>query len=204
MLIYRIRDCAATGDGLLPAADFEAWRSAQECMSTLAADGRDELERRLRAVRRAHRRARERGYQAGLAAATRASVATSARIDAAWHALDEDIAACIVDATRRIVAGAGRTELLKRQIRHALALARSRKPLTVHVAPDALERARAAIGVPDARVRIEADAAIAPDGCIVETEHGVIDAGLDAQLDALRTSVLAALDTHADDPDGTR
>jgi len=78
-----------------------------------------------------------------------------------------------------------------------LRAAREEKFLTLRVCPDQLEAAQRSVDKllanagATAFVQVSADSALTRGACLVESEHGVIDASLDMQLDAIRQALTA-------------
>jgi type III secretion protein L len=64
-------------------------------------------------------------------------------------------------------------------VREALAAGRHGRQVVVRVHPSAVARVRAGVG-PDVQVR--ATESVAPGGCVIESEFGIVDAQLDTQL----------------------
>lgn len=78
-----------------------------------------------------------------------------------------------------------------------LRAAREEKFLTLRVCPDQFEAAQRSVDKlleqagATAFVEVSADSALARGACLIESEHGVIDASLDMQLDAIRRALTA-------------
>jgi type III secretion protein L len=93
-----------------------------------------------------------------------------------------------VKALRTILGRFDRVELAKEVIGHALRLVRDDKRVVLRVAPDSapsIEQHLAEIMQPYpgiVRVDVVPDKAVKSEGCVMETELGIIDATLDRQL----------------------
>jgi flagellar biosynthesis/type III secretory pathway protein FliH len=83
----------------------------------------------------------------------------------------------------------------------ALAEAPANRPVTLHVHPQDLERARARLA-PLAHVTLRPAAHVPQGGCIVESELGELDARIDTQLAAFEAALLADLE-HRGAPRGS-
>jgi type III secretion protein L len=108
--------------------------------------------------------------------------------------LRETIAEIVVKAVRTMVGQVDTRVLFEQALRRIDALVRDEAFLIVHVAPecrDAVAQALDRVWPERATrpVRIVTDSGVKPEQCIVETPSGTVDAGLDAQIDALRAAI---------------
>jgi type III secretion protein L len=166
---------------------------------SLVASAQAERARILEDAERVFEEKRAEGHALGFDEGRReyAQKTCGAALDAArtLDALRETMAKIVVKAVRQIIGPADPRALFEQSLRRIDALVRDEPLLVMRVPPaqreaaaDALARAwpeRAATQ----RVRIVPDDALRADQCVIETPSGSIDAGLDAQLDALMAAI---------------
>jgi type III secretion protein L len=130
-----------------------------------------------------------------------------ARSDA-MHRMHETLAGIVTSAVERIVHTEPRDSLYQRALRNVQALTRGVSQLTLRVGPADIDAAR--LGVSEARqlapegvqLEVAVDPGLKPGSCIFESEHGILDASLETQLDALRAAMQRAVNKSvADSPD---
>lgn len=157
-----------------------------------------EAERILAEARNAFESERVRGYEEGREAA-RLEMAER-MIDAVGTVVDylgsieQDMIDIVSRSLERILGEIGDKELVVRVVKNALAAVRNEKHLTLRVAPDQVATVKARMNeilslypiVVD--VQIVGDGRLGANGCILESEIGVIDASLDGQIEALKRS----------------
>ena len=119
--------------------------------------------------------------------------------------LDERIGMIVTRTLSKVIGESERDEQFFTQaIRRVLSAVRGEKLLTIRVKPAQLGAAEkavdAAVALVDAEHFIEVvpDASLRTGACLVESPHGVVDAGLDTQLETIRRA-LTTIWTHPDD-----
>lgn len=118
--------------------------------------------------------------------------------EAAMARMERRLAAIVTTAVQRMVMAEPREAVMRRAVltlRDTMSEARAAR---LHVHPDDVDAARAALSVidgdPDApRVQIEADPSIAPGSSVFETDMGRLDTSLGVQLDGLRSALEGAV-----------
>jgi type III secretion protein L len=216
--------------GVLRAADVQALVSLQALRGELLRehDGVIAAARRQAAeiVEAAHREAQSirSNEQERVEAAVRAGFEEGARRNAEeWHErqarnalarsdalrrMHETLAGIVTSAVERIVHTEQRESLYQRALRNVQALTRGVSQLTLRVGPADIDAAR--LGVAEARqmapegvqLEVTVDPGLKPGSCIFESEHGILDASLETQLDALRAAMQRAVNkTVAESPD---
>ena len=94
-------------------------------------------------------------------------------------------------------------ELVTRATVHALSAFRYEKALTITVHPKMADRVDQALAPLAGRLgfefsyQIESNPALAQDTCIVATEFAVLDASIDAQLNAISKALTSAAQTRS-------
>lgn len=163
-------------------------------------------------LRDLHRRAEERGYAVGraraeaeLAAAIEAAGAMAARIEALApresSAVAHALATLSTAIARRIVGAELHLDpaILVRALESAVTAINGSPEARVLLHPDQLEPVRSAWETAHGtaylgkRWTFEADASLPPGGCVLRYEHGVVAAGLEAQIEEIATAIDDAL-----------
>lgn len=109
--------------------------------------------------------------------------------------LEREIAELVQESAETILGSLDDEELVLRMVGQALVKARREMGLTIHVAPSWVADLRAQIereldpDVLDNFVSVQGDPQLRPDTCVQASGLGVIDAGIEAQIDALRTGL---------------
>lgn len=177
---------------ILRAHELAAFRAADEVLAEArAAAQRIEADARA-AAEAARRAAADQGRAEAAAAATRMIAETEARIDAALAALEPRLAELVLHATRRLLAGFDRRDLVARLAATALAEARAARRIVLRVAPQCVDATRAALAgleAPGQQLAVAADPALADTDCVLDSELGSVHAGLRPQIEALRQAL---------------
>ncbi|MEQ5842614.1 hypothetical protein BWP39_22695 [Paraburkholderia acidicola] len=126
-----------------------------------------------------------------------AQKACGAALDAArtLDALRETMAKIVVKAVRQMIGPVDPRTVLEQSLRRIDALVREEPMLVLRVPPEQREAADAALArawperAASHAVRVVPDDTLQADQCVIETASGSIDAGLDAQLDALAAAI---------------
>lgn len=98
-------------------------------------------------------------------------------------------------APRRILGEMDDRERVVSVVRHALEVVRNEKQVTLRVAPAGIDAVRERLnpilaGFPGiTALDVTADGRLRPGGCTLETEIGVVDSGVDVQLEAVRRAL---------------
>ena len=159
---------------------------------------RAEAEAIRQAARKAYEDECKRGYRDGqeearLAAAEQMIENVGRSIDY-FGKVEERMVDLVVQAMRRIIADFDDRERVVTVVKGALAAVRNQKQVTLRVAPDRVDMVKQAtneilaaypgIGYLD----LVGDARLSGDGCILETEIGIVEASIDGQIEALRSA----------------
>lgn len=174
-------------------------RAEQAGIWSEATEARAVAERHLQRVRgwarAAYERERARGYAEGQQSGAEegARLVARATADAARQkaVLERELPHLVMDIVRDLLGTFDPGEMLLRTVRHAIEQKYGGGEVRLRVAPlhaDRLAREFAACDGHDGRplVRVEPDPALSPGQCVLWSEFGNIDLGLDAQLRALR------------------
>ncbi|MDR0340163.1 MAG: type III secretion system stator protein SctL [Puniceicoccales bacterium] len=171
---------------------------AKERAKEIVAQAQKEAAQLAAKAKDAHEEERKKGFDAGMVegkSEMAARLIELAKKEAACQVvLEETVCNIIVRSIRRIIGEMDDEERVRRIVRTALAVVRNRKRVVVRVHPDQADGARKAVGgdtdqvkAGDSRPPIEviADGRLEKDSCIIDTELGSVDAGLEAQLAAV-------------------
>lgn len=177
---------------LLPAAQHLQYLQAEQLLGAAHADAA------LLAAqaREAYEAERRRGYaegraQAGTEAAEQMLEHVARGIDY-FAGIEGRMTELVLQAMRRLVADYSERERVVMVVRGALAAVRGQTQVILRVAPDRVELLRSALdelltAFPSiGHIDLQADARLRDDGCVVETEIGVVEASIEAQLEAMR------------------
>ncbi|CAH2397070.1 Nodulation protein nolV [Mesorhizobium metallidurans STM 2683] len=176
---------------LIPASELEIWDNAAEACAAA-----ERHQQRVRSwARAAYQRELARGHAEGLdagaeemAALISQAVAEVARRKAV---LEQQLPQLVMEILSDLVGAFDPGELLVMAVRHAIERQYSGAEVCLHVCPtqvDMLTREFAACDGQDGRprVRIKPDPTLSPQRCVLWSEYGNVDLGLDAQMRALR------------------
>lgn len=165
----------------------------------LVTSAQSERARILDEAQRVFEEKREEGHALGLEEGRReyAQQTCGAALDAArtLDALRETMARIVVKAVRQMVGTVDPRVLFEQSLRRVESLVREESLLVMRVPPAQREAATAALACawPERamshRVRVVPDDTLGDDQCVIETPSGSIDAGLDAQIDALAAAI---------------
>ena len=199
LFINNGRFAPAPGQKVLKAADYALLLEAENILAT----AREEAAKTAEAAREAYAAEKERGYADGLMEgkmemAERMMDTVSAGVDY-LEGLEDTIVDLVMNAMRKVVDGFDDKERVVGVVRKALGYARSQKRVVLRVCPEdaeivhaemaALLRDFPGIGILD----VATDPRLEKGACILESELGLIDAGLDVQLAAIRKAFLSQL-----------
>lgn len=206
MTFVRIRSNSGQGKShidpaskVLSAEDVMTWVSAQDIIRA----AQEEADRIREQARREYQQELERGYREGLEQAQMEQVErmieNASRMVDFFSTVEQRMVSLVMQAVRRIVADFDDHERVMTVVQSGLAVMRNQKQLTLRLAPEHLEtvRARAAellekfpgVGMID----FVSDSRLKGDAAIFESEIGVVEASLEAQLAALEKGFVKML-----------
>lgn len=174
---------------VLRAAEVPVLQDAQRLCAELAELQRHEAQRIAAVLETARAEGQAQGREEGLRAAREQSAAALLQLahDAGQERerLRRDTGVLALQVVRKLLGRFAADEVLAALAETAAAEVVPAQPLVLVVHPDQAEAVRARLaahGVQAAQIEVHGDAACAPDGCRLETEHGCVDAALEAQL----------------------
>lgn len=143
-------------------------------------------------VKRVHAQEQQRGYAEGKAAgaqeAAQLIMETTAKVDRYLASLDREVAGLALDIVRRVLGEFDKTELVARAAATAVADFRREKALKIAVHPSAEARVRDVVAHytrPGLSVVVEGDPALGQTDCLLSSEFAIVNASIEAQLEAM-------------------
>ena len=182
---------------ILRAADFsglEDAKSAIEDAKRQAAKIRSAAEA---VAQKKQREAIEEGRRAGAKEAARIVAETSAKADRYLASINDQVAELVLETVEKILGSFDRKELVLRAATHAVSKLRRDKQLTIYVAPalvaDLRLRLETELGKEQTRPlpTVQGDPKLSAGACILASELGFVEAGIDAQLAAIKAGLQA-------------
>jgi type III secretion protein L len=175
--------------------ELEIWGDAQAALEA-AERHRKRMQSWTLAV---YQRERQRGRDEGLAVAreeaARLIATTTARANSYLRRLEHDLPELVLDVIEDLLGRFDPGDLLAHAVRHALTKLQAGGDIRLRVSPEQPALLRAALAdLGDsgaAMVEIEIDPTLVAGQCILWSDFGNIELGLEAQISALRKALLA-------------
>lgn len=179
---------------VIKAQDFWTYRNARQAM----AEGIHRRDQIIGAALSAFEAEQRRGYREGKEAARLEQ--TSNMIEIIGQTVDyfskveAQMVDLVMDAVRRIANDFDDREKVIKVVRNSLALVRNQKHITVKVHPSRLEDLRQNLGCLQLaypgveNIEAIAEAGMADDACIIESDIGQVEASMSGQIEALRAT----------------
>ena len=150
-------------------------------------------------LRKKKRAAIKEGRQAGAKEAARLAAEVTAKVDRYLAGIEGQVADLVLEILEEIIGDFDDKELLLRAACQAVTRLRHDKQLTIYVVPEEtadlrrrLEQELSTEGLVPLPV-VQGDSKLRPGACVIASEFGFIEAGVDAQLAAVREGLRAAL-----------
>ena len=169
------------------------------------AEGGEAMARIEEQGRLAYHRGFEQGKQDAEAAGRQAAAALMASSAAAaqrfWKKSERRLVGIVVDAVRRVIGEFDDTEVAARMVGRLICEVRDEGKIRLRVSPALLADVETRIleikqHYPDVEaIEVIQDAAIEEDGCCIETELGIVETSVEAQIESL----VLALEQHFDE-----
>lgn len=196
------------GVRVIKAADYALLAEAKETLAKARVDA-DAL---LESANQELQSYRDRGYAEGRAQADQEAaarmVASVGRSIDYLGLIEEQLIGAVLTGVRKVLDSFDDLELTTKIARNALKVVRTERHVTLRVAPGSEEGVRervseilkgySSVGM----LEVVADHRLADQGCILETELGVVDASLETQLNALERAMRARLGPGDEEPRG--
>jgi len=180
---------------VIRAGELRVWHDVAAMLADAEKQKRKMLGASVAAFEAERRRGYDEGLERGAEEMARRLAATGVAAKAALDAIEAALPALVCDAVENVLGTFDLHDLLRPAVQHALSRLRLSGTVTIRVAPGSVPEVRAACdAVPSAAasLRVEADATLALGRCLVESDLGTVELGLEAQLSILRTTLAAA------------
>jgi type III secretion protein L len=184
---------------VIKARDYAALLSAEDVL----AKAREEADLIRAEAQAEYAQQKERGYREGLeqgkAEMAERVVATMSQSNLYFSKLENVLIDVVVKSTRRVIGDFNDRERVERIVRKALELLRNQHNVRIKVPPAQAEALKARVeellaAFPRIQVLdVQADPRLPEDGCVLETDLGVIDATVETQLRAIQKALSKAL-----------
>lgn len=196
----------APGRKVIKAADYQAYLDAK----SIVAEAREQAQRIVTEADEAYRRERERGYDDGQREASDAFAeqmieVVSNTIDH-YASVESTIVDLVMMAIKKILGDMEEKDRITKLVHHALTVVRNQSRVTLRVSPLQVDMVKESLGAITAGlsgigfVDVVTDNRLGRGSCILETELGIVEASLDAQLAALHGALAKHLETEAPRP----
>lgn len=180
---------------ILRAAEARAWQDGYAFLDAARRDAQQTRDAARRAYAAEYAQGYEDGKAQGDADAARLISETAVKVDRYLGGLEAEVTSLALEVVRRILGEFDVGSLVARAARQAVTEIRRAKYLKIRIHPAAVDRVREELDAVlrnsdlGMTVEIDADDALAPAACILSTDIAVIDASIDAQLDAIAAAV---------------
>lgn len=181
------------------AAELRVWHDAAAMLADTKQQAADMHAASAAAFEAERRRGYDEGLERGAAEIAERVTATAAAADALLQQIERALPGLVCDAVGNLLGAFDLGDLLRPAIRHALGRLRLNAAVTIRVAPDGVAAVRAACDAPGGAsgLHVQADPGLAPGRCLLESELGTVDLGIEAQLSILRSALAAAWEQAA-------
>ncbi|MBB4188999.1 type III secretion protein L [Sinorhizobium terangae] len=176
---------------LIPANELAIWHNAEQARAAV-----ERYRQRVRSCARAafqkeRARGHTEGFNAGGEEMARLIARAASEVARRKMVLEQELPQLVIEIVSDLLGAFDPGELLVRTVQHALERTYGAAEICLHVCPtqvDALTREFAECDGRDGRpsVRINPDPALSAQQCVLWTEYGNVDLGIEAQLRALR------------------
>jgi len=176
---------------LLKEAEYLGFQEGQR----LLVEARGKAERIIGRSEQALEEQKQRGYREGMDQAKQEMAThmaeTVARAADYFASVEGELVAVVMASVRKILGEFSDEDLTLRLVKNALHVVRSQKQVTVRVPPDREAEVRSRLhqltssypGI--SLVEVVADSKLGAGNCVLETEIGIVDGGIDSQLQVL-------------------
>ncbi len=184
---------------IVRADEYSAYVDAQ----AIIAAAREEAERIRIDAQAEYERQKQKGYEDGLFDGQQ--MIAEKMLDTVEKAVDylsgleTKVVEIVLKALRKILGEVNQQDVIVQVVRNAMAVARTQPQVTLRTCPEEADTVRERLGEILAgypgisNVDVVADKRLQRGGCILETEMGVVDASVEVQLEAIRSSLLRSL-----------
>ena len=140
-----------------------------------------------------------RGQEEGKAAIADQILNTMSQSAAYFSKVEDVMVELVVRAVKHVLGEVNQRDLIERVVHRALESTRNENQVTVRVSPAQADALKERIGsmlqkFPKIQfLDVQPDTRLPDDGCVLETEIGVVDASLETQLKAIEKALIRAM-----------
>jgi len=187
---------AVTDDKIMKAQTFASLSRAGDIISQAEQKSEAILAEAEKVYQQQHQLGYEQGVEQGKKALARLHLDATVKVQDFLHKVNDELVELVMVALRRIIDDLAPEEVTGQVIRQTLKTITDEKNITLRVAPESvaqleLQLAEITADYPAlSYIHIEADHALSgQQGCILETETGVVDALVDTQLEVINKTL---------------
>ncbi len=197
MAVYRIKGPFGfePSKRVIKAEDYALKLEAEEVIEEAKREAAAILERAREAYEEEKRRGYEEGLREGKMQMTEQMLNMVSQSVNYFASVEEKVIGIVMAALRKIIGEIDDRELVVRVVKNALAAARNQKQVTVRVSPKQVDLVKSRLHEISSEfpavsfIEVVADGRLPPNGCIVESEIGIVDASVEVQLEAIERSL---------------
>ncbi|RWO84783.1 type III secretion system stator protein SctL [Mesorhizobium sp.] len=188
---------------ILRAAEARAWQDGHAFLDEARRDAQQLRDAARRAYAAEYAQGYEDGKARGDADAARLVSETAVKVDRYLGGLEAEIINLALDVVRRVLGEFDASMLVAKAAAQAVTEIRRAKYLKVRLHPASVNRVRDELNavLRDSElgmtIEIDADDTLATDACILSTDIAVIDASIEAQLNAIAAAISSKAEAAA-------
>lgn len=184
-----------SGQQVLKAADYEQMLTYDQLLQQLEQRYAQREKVAAVALAKSIRRGFEEGQEKAQRQATEQMLLFSGRVNDTLAKLEEELVEVVINAVRKIVRSFDQEERVREAVQSGLELVRGSHKLLVRVHPQQQMAVAAQLDAIPHRfssLEVVGDAHLAEDDCILESDIGIVNAGLDLQLQVIEQTLRSA------------
>ncbi|CAH2395513.1 type III secretion system stator protein SctL [Mesorhizobium escarrei] len=188
---------------ILRAAEARAWQDGHAFLDEARRDAQQLRDAARRAYAAEYAQGYEDGKAQGDADAARLVSETAVKVDRYLGGLEAEIINLALDVVRRVLGEFDASMLVAKAAAQAITEVRRAKYLKVRLHPASVNRVRDELNTVlresdlGMTVEIDADDTLATGACILSTDIAVVDASIEAQLDAIAAAISSKAEAAA-------
>lgn len=185
-----------SGAKIVKADDYAAVVKAE----SIIAEAQAEADRLVSAAQDVYNGEKKRGYEDGIAegrmAMSEQLMDMTAKSINFFGGLEEEVVELVIQAIKRILGSIDSSDLIVKVVRNALAVARNQHEVKIRVAPSQVavlnQRLNELLAdYPGINyLMVVEDQRLPNNGCILETDLGLVEASIDVQIESMRKALM--------------
>ncbi|MBF0398468.1 MAG: HrpE/YscL family type III secretion apparatus protein [Desulfobacterales bacterium] len=191
-----------TNNKILKASDYISFADSKEIIAL----ANDKAQLILEDAEKEYENQKKKGYEDGIALGKQhISEQMFELVDRSinyFAQIEEDICDIVLSALKKILKEYNKQDVIINVVKNLLQIVRDQKKIVLKVSPNNVSLINQKIkeissDYPNiSYIDVVADDRINEDGCILESEIGIVDASIDVQLGAIKNSIIKALKSH--------